>query len=63
MQKLTVTVKEACEALSIGRSKLYEMLGEQRLDSICLGRRRLITTESIRALVDAARTSASSDAS
>lgn len=53
MQKLTVTVKGACEMLSISRSKLYAMLADGApLESIMVGRRRLITTESLKALVD-----------
>ena len=52
MQKLAVAVKEACEALSISRSTLYARLAEPGpLRTITVGRRRLITTESIRALV------------
>ncbi len=53
MQKLTVTVKDACEALSISKTKFYAMLAEgSPLQSVMIGRRRLITTESLRALVE-----------
>ncbi len=53
MQKLTVTVKDACEALSISRTKFYGLLKEgPPLQCVLIGRRRLITTESLRALID-----------
>lgn len=53
MEKLTVTVRGACEALSISKTKFYDMLKEGApFRSVMVGRRRLITTESLRALID-----------
>jgi excisionase family DNA binding protein len=54
MEAVTVTVADACKAIGVGRTVLYELLSEGKLDSITLGRRRLITTESIRRLVSTA---------
>lgn len=51
MEPVTVTVADACKAIGVGRTVLYELLSERKLDSITIGRRRLITTESIRRLV------------
>ncbi len=51
MEAVTVTVTDACHAIGVGRTILYELLAEKKLDSITIGRRRLITTESIRRLV------------
>src|SRR5687767_12483443 len=40
--KLFYSVREACVALGIGRSFLYELLARNELPSVVLGRRRLI---------------------
>ena len=52
MEPLTITVNDACKALGLGRTKIYELIGEGKLRTIKIGRRTLITTESIRRLVD-----------
>lgn len=53
MQKLTVTVRGACEALSISKTKFYDMKKKGApFESFMVGRRRLITTESLKALID-----------
>jgi excisionase family DNA binding protein len=57
MEKLTVTVRGACEALSISKTKFYDMLADGApLRCVMVGRRRLITTESLRALIDSRAT-------
>lgn len=55
MEALLLSIPETAKALSLGRSKVYELIGEGRLDAVCIGRRRLIKADSVRALVDAAR--------
>jgi excisionase family DNA binding protein len=56
MEPVAVTVTDACAAIGVGRTMLYQLLSERKLDSVTIGRRRLITTESIRRLVaDAAQ--------
>lgn len=52
MEPVTVTVEDARKALGIGVTKTYELIAKGRLDARKLGRRTLITTASIRALVD-----------
>lgn len=47
MDKLLLTPLEAAEALSIGRSKLYELLAEGRLDSVRVGSCRRIPIGSL----------------
>lgn len=54
MEPITVTVEGAKKALGLGHTKIYELIGAGRLQTIKVGRRRLIKTESIRALVDQA---------
>lgn len=41
--KAGYSVSEFCNAVSIGRSKLYELMGEGKVQSVTLGRRRIIT--------------------
>jgi len=51
MEPVTLTIADACKAIGCGRTLIYEMIADKRLDSITLGRRRLVTTASIRRLV------------
>lgn len=51
MEPITVTVNGAKEALGIGTTKLYELMNEGKLERVRVGRRVLIKTASIRALV------------
>ena len=39
MEKLTCTVNEACNALSLGRSKFYEMVRDGEIDIVKFGPR------------------------
>ena len=52
MDPLTVTVNEACKALGLGRTKIYDLIASGRLDTLKIDKRTLIKTASIRALVD-----------
>jgi excisionase family DNA binding protein len=54
IEPVTVTVEEARKAIGCGRNLIYDMLADGRLCSITIGRRRFITTASIRRLVDTA---------
>ena len=54
MQKLAVPVKEALEMSSLGKTKLYELINSGALDSVTVGRKRLIKVDSLRALLEAA---------
>lgn len=51
MEPITVTVAGARLAMSIGTTKLYELIGTGQLKTIKLGRRTLIRTESIHELL------------
>jgi len=53
-QRLSCTVAEACEATGIGRTKLYELIGEGQLDTMTIGRRRLVLVPSLLSLLAAA---------
>ncbi|MGW5336570.1 helix-turn-helix domain-containing protein [Streptomyces bauhiniae] len=52
VQKLNLTVLEAVEASGIGRSRLYQLIGEGELQSIKIGRRRYIPVASLQAYLD-----------
>ena len=42
MERLAYTPLEACEALRIGRTKLYELIGKGDLRAVALGGKTLI---------------------
>ncbi len=50
--KYTVSIVDAGKALGVGRSTIYELINSGDLKTIKIGRRNLVTIESIRALVD-----------
>jgi excisionase family DNA binding protein len=52
-QCLACTVAEACEATGLGRTKLYGLIGEGRLDTTTIGRRRLVLVRSLFSLLAA----------
>ena len=52
MEPVTISISGAAKALDLGRTSIYELINEGRLETIKIGRRRLIKTESIRRLVD-----------
>ena len=54
MDPVTVTVQGARKALGLGNTKIYELIGEGKLKTVKIGRRTLVKTDSIRALVDQA---------
>lgn len=55
MEPFVVSISEAAKALSLGRTSVYAMLADGRLEAIKLGSRRLVKTESIRRLIDNAK--------
>jgi excisionase family DNA binding protein len=48
-----VTVKAARLLTGLGNTKIYQLIGEKRLKSITVGRRRLIVYSSIENLIKA----------
>jgi excisionase family DNA binding protein len=51
MEKIAVSVAEAGRSIGIGRTKLYELINDGSLKTFKVGRRTLVTTASIHALV------------
>jgi len=54
METITVTVADARKALGIGHTTIYRLINEKKLSTVKIGRRTLVRTDSIRALVDQA---------
>jgi excisionase family DNA binding protein len=52
MEPLAISVSEAAKVLGLGRTSIYTMIGDGRLEIFKLGRRTLIKTASIHRLVD-----------
>jgi excisionase family DNA binding protein len=51
MQPVTLTINDACAAIGIGRTLAYELIKSGDLRTIKIGKRRLVTTQSIREFV------------
>ena len=54
METLTVTIESARNAVGIGTTTIYRLINEGKLSTVKIGRRTLVKTDSIRALVEAA---------
>ena len=50
-KRLAVTIDDACEITGLGRTKIYELIGQGKLKAVSIGRRRLVLMESIEALL------------
>lgn len=50
-EPLAYSIADACRVSSIGRTRLYQLIGEGRLEARKLGRRTLIPASSLRALI------------
>ncbi len=49
---LAYSISEACKVSSFGRTYLYQLIKEGRLEARKVGRRTLVTTRSLRALIE-----------
>ena len=49
--RLLYDVQSAAEVLSIGRTKLYELIASGAIDTVTVGRRRLVPRASLDAFV------------
>ena len=54
MESVAASIKETCGALSLGRTKVYELINAGQLRTLKIGSRTLVTVESIRALASTA---------
>lgn len=51
MIQLAMSVREAMEATTLGKTKVYQLISEGRLTKVKVGRRTLITIESVLQLI------------
>ena len=51
MEPLAISINDTAKALGLGRTTIYAMIADGRLEAFKLGRRRLVKAESIRRLV------------
>lgn len=52
MEQLVVSVNAAARTLGLGRTSIYALIKHNRIEAIKIGRRTLLTTASIRRLVE-----------
>lgn len=50
-----LTIREASEVLRISRWKLYELINDRKIDTVKIGRRRLVPADTLTKLVDELR--------
>jgi excisionase family DNA binding protein len=50
MEPVTISVSSAAKVLGLGRTSIYALLKNGKLDAIKVGRRTLLTTSSIKRL-------------
>ena len=49
-ERYLLSIDKAAEALSIGRSKTYDLIGQGKLVTVTIGRRRLVRMDSVQAI-------------
>jgi excisionase family DNA binding protein len=51
-QRLSCTIAQACEVTGLGRTMLYELIGNGHLITTTVGRRRLVLVRSLMSLLE-----------
>lgn len=51
MEPIATSINDAAKALSLGRTSIYALIKEGRLETVKVGRRTLVKTASVRALI------------
>lgn len=49
-ERFLLSIQQTADALSIGRSKTYQLISEGKLLTVSIGRRRLVRADSVRAI-------------
>ncbi len=52
MEQLFISINETGRVLNLGRTSIYGLISEGKLETRKMGRRRMVTTASIRRLVE-----------
>jgi hypothetical protein len=48
---LTITIATARQITGLGNTTIWKLIGEKKLQTVCIGRRRLVLYDSLRALL------------
>ena len=51
-ERPTCTVAEACDAVGLGKTKFYELMGAGAVETVSVGRRRLVRVPSLLRFLD-----------
>jgi excisionase family DNA binding protein len=51
-ERVSATIAEACEASGLGRTKIYELIGAEKLKTTKVGHRTLILVPSLLEVID-----------
>ena len=51
LEPLAYSINDACRVSSLGRTRLYELIAEGRLEVRKIGNRTIVPAESLRALI------------
>lgn len=51
-QPLALRINDAARALGVGRTHLYRLINEGKIETLQLGRRRLVKAASLRKLIE-----------
>ena len=52
LEPLAYSINEACQVSSLGRTRIYDLIKQGRLNTRKIGRRTLIPAASLRALIE-----------
>lgn len=52
MELIAYSINDTAKVLSLGRTSIYALIRDGRLDTVKLGRRTLVKVESVRKLID-----------
>lgn len=52
LEPLAYSIRDACRLTSLGRTRLYQLIGEGTLEVRKIGKRTLIPAASLRALIE-----------
>lgn len=55
MHPITISIVEAGRALNLGRSSIYILINDGKLETVKIGRRRLVKVDSIKRLAGVAQ--------
>ena len=56
LKPVSATIDDTCHITGLGRTKVYELIGEGKLKAVAIGRRRLVLYSSIEELIEGAAT-------